>query len=118
MAMVGDSVKYIPDEAHGLDIMPDGTTAWDYGTVNPKTKQVEKLTPDLLGNLLNIIRRDPERKSLLVPMGPAHAWPALILKLNDDGTADLGITSPLPGVALGYFKVPYDASGKTPGSWN
>jgi hypothetical protein len=102
---VGDVVKYVPDIAHALDIMPDGSLPWAFEKLDD-TKSPPKPVPMTDHAVCNHLRY--VGKGGLVPKNPKVTWRAVVRKVNDDGTADLDIDYPkYPGaVTHHYDRVP------------
>lgn len=106
-----EHVAYVPDKCHAFD--------WDHETKKYAwkfTQTVGDRTNDIAdAKILDAIKgQGKEFKKTLNPIGPQTAWPAQIVNLNADGTADLDIESHNRGCTLHYKNVREDPTGKTP----
>lgn len=127
MVNVGDTVYYLPHEAHALQADRNGDYAWVMGRKiqRPTTggrfvADVEELSGKDLRDYLELIRRhpDPEReRANLVFLRPAKPWTAQVTAVHDDGSADLDIVSPNGGITLHYPGVPNDETQQKPHSF-
>jgi hypothetical protein len=114
---VGDKVFYVPAECHALTPDRDGNLPWSVGrkylrpswegvrpNAPPESKEhVEVLEGRRLREYMAVLRRHPnpaEERRNLVFLAPRAAWPAAVAAVNEDGTVDLDVQAPHPGVTL------------------
>ena len=130
---IGDRVWYVPDMCHAYNCNLNNEYPWTIGfrqnphyEENPDTGERE-LVEDVLeleeGHLhrvvLPAVHRHPnpkEERIKLVPLRPGKPWPAVVRKVNSDGTLDLDIDSNVGVgmVTLHYDRVPLDENKDTP----
>lgn len=115
MVEPGDRVLYVPEEAHALDLFPDGQFAWEFCQAQSRRllgpREVVQLARDERGDL-----RDPAGR-LVLPLRPRLFWLATVRAVHPDGAADLDIQAPEGCVTLHYNRRPHDPT-KEPGTWH
>lgn len=116
---IGDKVWYVPDVAHALDVLADGTRAWDFESTNGRDAG-RALADDLVANLLQRGQRQAGRAAQLRPLAPRCVWPARVLAVAEGGTAaDLEVEGRPPGCTFGMARVPYAPAGENkPHTWH
>ncbi len=118
MAAVGDRVWYVPDVAHALDVLADGTRAWDFESTNERDAG-RPLLDSIVANLLQRGARPQNKAARLRPLAPRCVWPATILAVAEDGTASLAVEGRPPGCTFGMANVKYArAEDNVPHTWH
>lgn len=113
---VGDKVNYIPGEAHAMDVLSDGSFVYQFGRMEngkiiPLSNQEAKQAASMVARGLGY---GSPNSFIKIGPRPEVLWKAIILALNDDGTALLEIESHLAGITLEYNNVP---EGHGPHNW-
>lgn len=118
MPQVGDKVKYIPNSCHAFDRTQEGGFVFFLkAKVTEKGKVIETTDEAAITKMLRKSTKDDINKNVTV-IGPKAFWNAVIEEINEDGSADLEITHPLPGIKYSYQNVPFDGGKATLHSWH
>ncbi len=116
---VGDKVRYVPDEAHAMDIMEDGKRAWDFQSVGRRDEGKALSHPEV-ANLLKRGKGAAGKAPALKPLAPRCCWPAKVLAVKEDGTTvDLEVEGRPPGCTFGMANIPHAPREKNkPHTWH
>lgn len=113
MTQAGDKVMYVPGTDHAYDHNRDGSFVFSFSTRDPRTKQ-DRILTDAEVELALRRRHKGIKGPQINPVAPKCSWEAKVLEVYEDDTADLEVTSPLPGVRLGLARVKMTPEGESP----
>ncbi len=97
---VGEVVNYVPGRMHARQCNAKREFPWVMGWQHQRMRggelhtEVEVLSPRRLAEMLEYVDKHSDKATeskKLVPVAPAHFWPAKVVAVNDDGTVDLDI---------------------------
>jgi hypothetical protein len=116
---IGDKVLYLPHECHAFDKTPDNVCTWkfakeDFDFRNKRNTQMSVSNEEAAA----IVQQGANHR--LIKIAPAIGWPAIVTKVNEDGSCDLEIHQicRLSNSILDYRNVKEDISCKQGHTWH
>ncbi len=114
----GDTVYYVPDEAHALNRDHLGNFAWEFGLTsdNPKKDKLHVFSDEELRTFLDkVAKKRPKLLERLVKIRPKIRWPSTVRAVGEGGALDLDVHA-FHGITHHVDAVP-SGDGTKPRTW-